>query len=95
MVRKLVTVVTLILLCAVVASWLRSQMAAESVTLNVAPHSQVIAKHAHGTFSIAWETIDLMVAMPHWLATAALAVWPLFHLRVRMGGPEVDAKKKK
>jgi len=32
--------------------------------------------------------------MPHWLALGALAVWPVFHLRVKLDDRKLVVKKK-
>ena len=38
--------------------------------------------------------VGLVLSMPHWVALVLLAVWPVFHLRVKMDDRTVIVKKK-
>lgn len=94
MFRKLVTLVCLLLMLGVTASWVRSLAASEAYTWNVASDIEVMARHARGAFTIACQQVGVVLSMPHWMALALLAVWPLFHLRVKMDDRKFVPKKK-
>ncbi len=94
MFRKLVTLICLLAMLAVTLSWLRSLTISESYTWNIHEEFAVIARHAHGAFTIACREVGVVLSMPHWVALVMLAVWPVFHLRVKMDDRTVIVKKK-
>ena len=93
MFRRLITMLCLLLLLAVVASWVRSLFASESYTMPVAQGFDVVARHAQGAFTILCGEARVVLSMPHWVAATLLGVWPLVHLRVRLQAPK-PAKKR-
>ena len=84
MFRQLFTVLCLILMLAVTASWVRSLAVSEAISWNVAKDYSIVARHAQGAFTLACQQLGVVLSMPHWLALIALMIWPLFHLRVKL-----------
>ena len=94
MFRKIITVFCLILMLAITASWVRSLSVSEAYQWEFSPQLSVMARHAHGAFTIACHQVGVVLAMPHWVALIALAVWPVFHLRVKLDDRKPVVKKK-
>ena len=97
MFRHLITVLCLTLMLVLTASWVRSVFASDAFTLDLPQDNRLIASHRQGGFIVACEKAGIMLKMPHWLALAVLAVWPLFHMRVNVkldDSKKVPAKKK-
>jgi len=94
MFRQMITVVCLILMLAITASWVRSLAVSEAYQWDVSTHWSVVTRHAQGTFTIACQQAGVILSMPHWLALGALAVWPVFHLRVKLDDRKMVVKKK-
>lgn len=94
MFRKLVTVLSLLLMLAVTASWVRSLAVSEAYQWEVGPQWSIMARHAQGGFTIACQQAGVVLAMPHWIALILLAVWPVFHLRVKLDDRKPVVKKK-
>lgn len=94
MFRQIITVLCLILMLAVTASWVRSLAVSEGYVWEVSPHAPVVMRHAQGAFTIACQQAGLVLSMPHWLALSALAIWPVFHLRVKLDDRKPVIKKR-
>jgi len=94
MFRKLITLICLVLMLAVTASWIRSLATSEAYTWNIAAEWAVVARHAQGAFTLACKQAGVVLSMPHWLALSLLAIWPLFHLRIKMDDRKLVVKKR-
>ena len=94
MFRKLITVLCLMLMLAVTASWVRSLAVSEAVNWNVTEGWFVVARHAQGAFTLACQQVGIVLAMPHWVALILLSVWPVFHMRVKLDDRKMVVKKK-
>ncbi|MEX2214356.1 MAG: hypothetical protein WD768_09530 [Phycisphaeraceae bacterium] len=94
MARHLVTVTCLALMLIVTASWVRSVFESDVVTFDLPRDGELVMRHAQGAFTIACQKLGVVLAMPHWLALGLLAIWPLFHLRVKLDDPKKDLEDK-
>lgn len=94
MFRRLLTFFSLVMILAVVVSWVRSFTTPESVTLSLQSDTHLVARHMDGVFMLICQKADVILRMPHWLATGLLLMWPLAHLRFRVEEKKPDKKKR-
>ena len=93
MARHLVTVFCLALMLIVTASWVRSEFAHDVISFDLPRNAELVMRHTRGSFTIACRDLGLVLAMPRWMALAVLAVWPLFHLRVKLDDPKKEIEQ--